>query len=345
MGIKNLNKFLREVCPQVYKPIHISNYAYKKVAIDISIYLYKFKICFNEKWISSMINFICSLRRNKLHPVFIYDGGFLPEKMNEKKERTERKNNINKRINILQNSLHTFHTTNTIDKTLSDYSNKINAKRLISTNSINIEKIEEKLKKMTSQVNTITTHDIEMTKELCSIFNIPYLIAPLEAETTCSSLCKKGIVDLVLTDDSDVLAYSSPLYISNYNTSSGICVSITYQDMLKELNLTSEQFLDFCILCGTDYNKNIPNIGIKKAYALIKKYKSIENMENIVDTSILNYKKVRDIFLNYKECDTTYINYCGLPDFDKLQIYMKKYNIFLSVDYVKKSFISDVVLE
>jgi 5'-3' exonuclease len=345
MGIKNLNKFLRDVCPQVYKTTHISDYAYKKVAIDISIYLYKFKICFNEKWLTSMLNFVCSLRKNQLHPVFVYDGGYLPEKMNEKKERSEKKISIHTRINLLKNSLNTYYTTNTVNDVLNDYNNKIKNKRLLSTSSnIDINKIEDMLKKMTSQVNTITTSDIELTKELFSILNIPYIIAPVEAETTCSFLCNKGLVDLVMSEDSDLLAYNTPIYISNYNTSTGICLTINYEHVLQELNFNKEQFLDFCIVCGTDYNKNIPNIGIKKAYDLIKKYKKIEDIPN-VDTSILNYKKVREIFTHYTKCDVKNINYCNTPDFNELGKYMKKNNIFLNVDYIRKSFLSEIVLD
>ena len=39
MGIKNLNKFLRDKSNTLFVPIHLSEYAYKKVAIDISLYL------------------------------------------------------------------------------------------------------------------------------------------------------------------------------------------------------------------------------------------------------------------------------------------------------------------
>ena len=42
MGIANLNNFLRKNCIEVFEEIHISEYAYKKVAIDTSLFLCKF---------------------------------------------------------------------------------------------------------------------------------------------------------------------------------------------------------------------------------------------------------------------------------------------------------------
>ena len=48
MGIKNLNKFLKKHCPDVFVESDLSNYAYKKIAIDISLYIFKYKAIFRE---------------------------------------------------------------------------------------------------------------------------------------------------------------------------------------------------------------------------------------------------------------------------------------------------------
>ena len=37
MGISCLHKFLRKNCPEVYQEIHLSKYAFKKIAIDIAM--------------------------------------------------------------------------------------------------------------------------------------------------------------------------------------------------------------------------------------------------------------------------------------------------------------------
>lgn len=48
--------------------------------------------------------------------------------------------------------------------------------------------------------------------------------------------------------------------------------------MIKELDLTEEQFIDMCILCGCDYAQKIQGIGPVKAYKLIKDLDCIENI-------------------------------------------------------------------
>jgi len=48
--------------------------------------------------------------------------------------------------------------------------------------------------------------------------------------------------------------------------------------VLKALELTNEQFVDFCILCGCDYTSKIAGIGPVKALKLIKENKNIEGV-------------------------------------------------------------------
>jgi 5'-3' exonuclease len=46
--------------------------------------------------------------------------------------------------------------------------------------------------------------------------------------------------------------------------------------LLSELELSMEQFIDLCIMCGCDYASNIRGIGAVRALALIKQHGSIE---------------------------------------------------------------------
>ena len=74
MGIKNLHQFLRKKCPEAYQEIHLSQLAYKKVAIDVSLFLFKYKSAVGERWIQSFINLILCLRINNVHFYFVFDG-------------------------------------------------------------------------------------------------------------------------------------------------------------------------------------------------------------------------------------------------------------------------------
>ena len=76
MGIKsNYTKCIRKIAgDDIFKPTHISEFAFKKIAIDLSLYVYKFKAAMGERWLSGILNMIKCFRINIVHPVFIFDG-------------------------------------------------------------------------------------------------------------------------------------------------------------------------------------------------------------------------------------------------------------------------------
>ena len=59
-------------------------------------------------------------------------------------------------------------------------------------------------------------------------------------------LCEKNLVDGIITEDTDVLAYGAPIYISGLKTD-GSCTEIIYNNVLKEVEMNKKSFLDFCI--------------------------------------------------------------------------------------------------
>lgn len=59
----------------------------------------------------------------------------------------------------------------------------------------------------------------------------------------------------------------------------------------KELSFagfTKQMFLEMCIMSGCDYLQSLPGMGLKKAHALIKKFKSydkVNDSENTADST------------------------------------------------------------
>jgi flap endonuclease-1 len=347
MGIHNLNKFLKKNCPKVFNEVHISEYGFKKVAIDTSLYLCKFKAVYGDKWISAFINLIASLRKNEVHCVFVYDSGSPPEKQAEKDSRLESRQKLQHKIDELEDAMKLYHSTNEISPVLSQFygkkMKKVSPTRVLLSSKpekIDMKLVEEWISKTKNQILNITSEDFQMTKELFKILNVPILNAPLEAEKFCSDLCRKGLVDAVLSEDTDVLAYGSPKFLSKIDTTKETYIEINYEYMLEELNLSKEQFLDLCIMCGCDYNKNIYKVGPEKAYLYLKKHSSIENIESNLklDISVLNHVRTRELFTNFEVVEDIKIPYCGRPDFNVLIKFIKDHNIVINMEYIKKSF-------
>jgi len=357
MGIHGLNKFLKNTCPDVYEEIHISEYAFKKVAIDISLYLYLFKARHYDPdnpndasgWLGSFIKFIECLRKYELHCVFIYDahGVAHPDKEKERQKRKDDREKLRTRVYHLEEAVERFHESSEVDPLLIEFQNKkMKTKRLLKQNqSIDIKTIEFYIKKLKRQLFTVTPKDFHLTKKLFDILDVPYFEAPLEAETMCSDLCKRNLVDAVLSRDSDVLAYGAPVFLSHIDVTTGVCLRVKYTDLLENLGFISDQFLDFCIMCGTDYNKNIFRVGPKTAYKLMHTHKNIENIElnTKLDTTILNHKRGRELFREYKQANTQ-IPYCGFPNFQELEKFLVIYNIKIPIDSLKSSFEQNIVI-
>lgn len=53
-------------------------------------------------------------------------------------------------------------------------------------------------------------------------------------------------------------------------------MEIDLEVLLAELELTMDQFIDLCIMCGCDYANNIRGIGAVRALSLMKQHGSIE---------------------------------------------------------------------
>ena len=109
--------------------------------------------------------------------------------------------------------------------------------------------------------------------------------APGEAEALCAFLNRNDLVDGVLTEDTDVLAYRTPVMFHHFDMTAGTVTRIKTDDILRTLNLSDNSFLDFAICCGTDYNRNMTKVGPQRAYQLIQKHKCIDSIPN-VDTTL-----------------------------------------------------------
>lgn len=350
MGINGLNKFLRDKYSGTYEIVDIQEYSYKKVAIDISLYLYKFKIVAGEyRWITAFINMIAFLRKNNIHCLFVYDNGCVDEKLQEQANRRKAKENTNEKIFKIKLDVEEFERNGIISEELKKFCKKNqlykpvsllnNTKQIICINRIN-----DKLQKMQKYDVKITERDIKLTKELFDCLDVPYINAILEAETTCVDLYKRGLVDAVMTEDSDVLAYGGVI-LSKMDVELCKFTKIDCDKILEETELTYDEFLDFCIMCGTDYNSNIPKVGPVSAFKLIKEHKTIESIEENTkyDTEVLNYKRTREIFKNYEEKDVNEIPFCGFPDFEKLRDLLIKNNIDYNIYSLRSKFSAELL--
>ena len=111
MGIKYLNKFIREQCDECNESIqcvHLKELSGKTIAIDISIYLYKYTFL-----IENIYSMISIFKYYGIIPIFIFDG----------KPPVEKKVLLMKRK---QNKIHAQEEYNCLKEQLLNEKNKMN---------------------------------------------------------------------------------------------------------------------------------------------------------------------------------------------------------------------------
>lgn len=343
MGIKNLHKFLLKYAPNCYEKKHLSEFSYQRIAIDISLYLYKYKALSGDKWMESFIYLISSLRKWNIHCIFVYDNKAPIEKLKEQHRRREVRSKQNDKILELEKELEAYKNGEKPSEKIKEI---IQLGKVISllkkdNQSIilnhHVKMIEDKIKNMKSVNISITEQDLQLTRELFDILKIPYTTAISEAEAYCSYLSIHKKVDGVLSEDTDVLVYGSPLFLTKINTFDDTVICINHEKMLSELNMTKESFVDLCIMIGCDYNSNIPKIGLEKSFSFIKTYKNIDEIQEIKETKeILNHKRCRELFSIPESIDFN-VPYCDIPDFNQIHEFFFKNHLSFNINKLKKN--------
>jgi flap endonuclease-1 len=160
--------------------------------------------------------------------------------------------------------------------------------------------------KMNRRLVKVTKVHNQEAKDLLKLMGVPFVDAVSEAEAQCSALVKAGKVFGVATEDMDALTFGANVLLRHMTFSEARKMpvqEIHYEKVLKGLELETNEFIDLCILMGCDYCETIRGIGPKRAYELIKKHKSIEEIIKNIDTKKYeipenwNYQRARELFV------------------------------------------------
>lgn len=305
MGIKNLKKFIREKFPNEIQKSNLSEFYGQVFMMDIMSYIYKFKVSMREKWLQSIITMIKLFKINNIHVNIVFEGEAPVEKNKEREQRRKQRKQQEQKLNEIKNDLDQYYQTGIVTSLLKEiyskievsdtdkinrllhFNNNISTDVKLSNNITTltdkmIEQIQDYIDKKENQLVTVTQEDSNKIKDICDVFGVPYYQSENEAETMCCKMTKNVNFDKkplgVISEDSDVLAYGSNMLVCDLNISNGDCNIIYLPSLLKTMELNYQQFVEFCVLSGTDYNTNIPGVGSIKCFDLIKKYNNIKTI-------------------------------------------------------------------
>lgn len=96
--------------------------------------------------------------------------------------------------------------------------------------------------------------------------------AKYEAEALCAKLTRDASVDVVITEDTDAIAFGATRVVFKWGTPEA--VEYVQSEALAKLGITYEQVVDLCAMFGCDFCDNVYKIGPANAFKLLVKHGS-----------------------------------------------------------------------
>jgi len=261
MGIKHLNRFLRENCTaKSVRKVHLKTFANKSVVIDTSIYLYKF--LGEESLFESMYLFISILKSYNITPIFIFDGKPPPEKQPLLIQRFLAKKDAESKYHALQSELNENEKLNDDEK----------------------REIILEMNVLRRQFIRVRDEDVYSMKKLMDSYGVAYYDAPSEADLLCAYFIKIGKADVCFSDDMDMFLYGCNIVARNISLLNHTVTLYNADNILEELKLSYKHFCEIVILSGTDYDisNETSLIETVKWFREYKKYIDISNKKNMM---------------------------------------------------------------
>jgi len=282
MGIKNLNKYLQMNCKKSITCISLSELSGKKIVIDVSVLLYRYEG--EDALIENTFLLLSILQKYNIIPIFVFDGKSPNEKKALVQKRREDRVNAEKEYNLLKAELN-------------------NAETLLDKQEIIV--LMDQLKK---KIIYITKEKINKVKDLLRLYGAFYIDAPKEADELCCLLVHTNQAWACLSEDMDMFVYGCSRVLRYLSLLNHTIVIYHFDEILKELELSSNEFKEICIISGTDYNTNLNiNINIFDIFSYFNKYK--KHKKEII--------KDKDEDKDEDKHDTTFSQWLKLIEFDK----------------------------
>ncbi|KDR79971.1 hypothetical protein GALMADRAFT_62406 [Galerina marginata CBS 339.88] len=260
MGISGLLPALKSI--QVTR--HLSEYSGKTIAVDAYVWLHKgVYSCATDiatgknthKYVDYAMHRVRLLRHHKIEPYIVFDGGPLPAKKGTESERKQkREENLARGKAFIAQGKH-------------------------------------------SQARDCFIKCVDVTPQMAFQLikalraeSVPYVVAPYEADAQLAYLERTGIVDAILTEDSDLLVFGCQNVLFKLDSVASTVVSISRKDFgsvaasssdtngISLIGWSDVQFRSMAILSGCDYLPSIPGIGLKTACTLLKKWRTAEQV-------------------------------------------------------------------
>ncbi|KAI1129758.1 hypothetical protein F5Y10DRAFT_237579 [Nemania abortiva] len=252
MGIQGLLPLLKSI----HRPTELKKFSGETFGVDAYGWLHRGAIsCAIElaqgkptrKYVDFAMNRVRMMKHFGVTPYLVFDGDFLPSKAATEASRSKRREDGRKLgIELLKAG--------------------------------KPSQAHQELQKAIDVTPEMARHLIEALKKA----DIPYVVAPYEADAQLVYLERQGITSGIISEDSDLLVFGAKRLITKLDQY-GQCVEINRRDFnaCREVSFVGwddRLFRQMAILSGCDYLESIPSLGLKTAHRLLRKHKTVERI-------------------------------------------------------------------
>ncbi|BFZ12204.1 hypothetical protein BsWGS_15243 [Bradybaena similaris] len=284
MGIQGLLPFLKAI----HTPVNIADFPGATVAIDAYCWLHKGafscaeKLALGEKtdqYVFYCMKYIEYMLRKNLKPILVFDGGHLKSKADVEKTRRERRElHRKKAAQFLREGKRT------------------------------------EAKECLQRCVDITPQMALELMNACRDRGVDCIVAPYEADAQLAYLNLRGIADIIVTEDSDLLLFGCEKIIFKMDLfGNGTLIEKSCLNEVLSIKggfYTFEKFRYMCILSGCDYLPSIPGIGLAKACKVIKtaRQPDVRQLLRKLPTYLKTNMTVKDEYIEgFVRADNTFL--------------------------------------
>ena len=227
MGIKLLNKHIKNDWRSIAEVYSFQKLRGKKICVDIYNYIYTF---LGDNRLIEDLSKLCSImHKYNIQCLFVFDGKYIEEKKFEYERRNKNRIAANKKYDRLI--------------------------KLQAESNKDDEMLKKKLRKVNRDRVKLTKWDIVDAKNCLDMCGMKYIVANGEAEELCAELVLKKKVYACMSEDTDLFAYGCTNIIKCINIYKETFIMYNIDKLLKFYEITMENFKNICSLSSNDYVK------------------------------------------------------------------------------------------
>lgn len=265
MGVKNLNLIIKTVCPEAIVQTTISSFTGKCLAIDGTLWIYQILCAVrkssgdilsstgeNISLYYALFNRLTYLLKKDIRLVFVFDGK--PPNLKDKtiQARKQAKQRADEKINR------------------NDFENDVDKGKLLQRST------------------HITPADLKMCKEFLTIMGVPYVDSPEECDGQCAKMFKEGIIDGIISEDTDMVVFGGNLLVRDLNIQKDTCEVLDMRQVYSKTLLTQKDLAIVSVISGCDYYSGVRGYGIKRIVKLINEGKVDDSLFPEKDKDLVN---------------------------------------------------------